>query len=185
MDPFSIFLISTAASGAMQGVSGWIGQLNQARSLKAQAYGLDLQSQALGYQEQQQEQVMRENQAQQLASNELSYLASNIDPSEGTPLKMMTNQAYQMEKDIQTYRYNVQTEQRQMAMQAQQLRSSAKKMKKLAPLTAILPMLKAGGDIAGGLYSGKVSGVKAKSASSLSAPSYTGDINLGSAARYA
>lgn len=148
MDPFTLYLVTAFASGAMQATGNAIQIGSQAAALGQSAYARMFGVNALERSAAQDIETMQEQGEAFKSTQRLVYLNSGVDITSGTPLKVLTDTAYKIEKDIQTYRYNVETEKAQQLMTAYNERKQAKEIRKLGPLSVMMPLLQTGANMA-------------------------------------
>lgn len=141
MDPFTIFLTTSLASGGLGIVSDILGAQANVQAARESAFYTMADVSALEESAQFTTTQMREEGERFKAAQRTAYLSSNIDITTGTPLKVLTDTAYAIERDIQQYRANVEQEKRAMTTSAYRQLQQAEAADEMTPwrtLTSVL-----------------------------------------------
>lgn len=155
MDPFTIYVAASLAGGALDSVKSYLGATSQAASYRETAYQHLSSIRALERQSAAQVEQMQKSGEKLKSEQRLGYLSGGLDISVGTPLKVLAETAYDIQKDISTYKANVEVEKAQLRSQAYQGMRAARNTSKYAPLNAAVPLIKAGSTAAISGYKGK------------------------------
>lgn len=161
MDPFTIFMIASTASAGLGSVSNILGASAQAGAYREQSTAALMSAEALKEQAIFEEERMREQGESLKSVQRVAYLASGIDVASETPLKVMSDTAFRIERDVQQYKSNVAMEVKRLETEAAQARRAARKSKKSGVTGALTSILGAGANLA---LSGGGGGAKAPEA---------------------